>query len=289
MGITGTPGKYGEIVTFVWSGPCDTTFRTEIEAHKWCKENHDLDAVFLKTSTAESLGYLSCSNQAWEIERRPTEPPQCQNVCYADNQPWRKKCGWEMGGDPALEEKCKKCPECPLGPVNCQDGPFTPADQVTFQGKTGAFWFTDYCGRTHAPTAAPTTNPNCQSWCANSPVSWTTKCSWQKNCNECKECPTPAPTPTEPPQCQNVCYADNQPWRKKCGWEMGGDPALKEKCKKCPECPLGPVNCQDGPFTPADQVTFQGQTGEFWFHDYCGRTHTPTAAPTTLAPPTATP
>merc|ERR1711879_803584 len=39
--------------------------------------NHDLDAVFLKTSTAESLGYLSCANQAWEIERRSTIDEPC--------------------------------------------------------------------------------------------------------------------------------------------------------------------------------------------------------------------
>lgn len=75
--ITGTPEKYGKIKTVVWSGPCDTTFKTDLEAHKWCKENHDLDAVILKTSTGVSLDYLSCANQVWQIEQRSATDESC--------------------------------------------------------------------------------------------------------------------------------------------------------------------------------------------------------------------
>merc|ERR1712110_938256 len=221
----------------------------------------------------------------------PTEPPQCQPDCYADTQPWRYKCGWEMGGDPVLKEKCKKCPECPPTPISCADGPFSG---VTF-GRPGEFWFHDYCGRTHTPTAAPTPmpptpapttaapaptppSPNCLSWCAVDTKPWSEKCAWGENCNECNSCQAPV---VEPPHCRNECYENTLSWKKKCGQEMGGDITLAEKCKKCPECPLFPSSCAKP----------KAQWGNRWPTpptDYCGGTRAPTAAPTP-APPTLAP
>jgi hypothetical protein len=97
------------------------------------------------------------------------------------------------------------------------------------------------------PTPTPTPyNNNCRSMCAGSSQPSSVKCTWVK-CNQCSFCPTPAPT--EPPNCESRCYADTAPplWRHKCGWEMSTqqDPTLK--CKKCPECPTRPINCEDAP------------------------------------------
>merc|ERR1712110_196047 len=163
------------------------------------------------------------------------------------------------------------------------------------------------------PTAAPAPTPpsqNCQPWCAANKNSWSQKCAWSENCNECNSCQTPAPT--ESPHCRSECYADTQPRKIKCGQQMGGDTAIAEKCNKCPECPLFPSSCAeasslDNQPKVAD-YSHSGQSwadwadffnpqapGNLWSTDYCSGTQptpalttVPTTAPT-LAPPTPAP
>merc|ERR1712232_879806 len=113
----------------------------------------------------------------------PTESPHCRSECYADAQPWKIKCGQQMGGDTAIADKCNKCPECPSFPSSCAEvssldnqpelsGKFSIgqswADWADFFNPqaAGNLWSTDYCSGTQptpaltaVPTAAPTPAP----------------------------------------------------------------------------------------------------------------------------------
>jgi hypothetical protein len=79
--VTGRPKWYGIPKSFEWSGRCDTTFLVVsgpvvdeqfASEQSWCIRYFSIGSEFLMTSSGETLGYLSCSNQGWGIETKST-------------------------------------------------------------------------------------------------------------------------------------------------------------------------------------------------------------------------
>merc|ERR1712037_753015 len=66
----------------------------------------------------------------------------------------------------------------------------------------------------------PSTNGAvCKSWCSSNPQDWAVKCTWDKFCAGCSQCPR---------NCKTWCEGHSKDWQSKCTW--------KRLCDGCTAC-----------------------------------------------------